>query len=57
MRGLTAVLTLAFKSIRPGLGTVPTAALIGAVTIVVAFVSLLQLEETYGKDLDYAEPV
>lgn len=57
VRGLTAVLTLAFKGLKPDLGTVPSAALIGAVTIVVAFLSLLQIEETYGKDLDYTEQV
>lgn len=57
VRGLTAVLTLAFKGLGPRLGTVPSAALIGAVTLVVAFLSLRQLEETYGKDLDYAEMV
>lgn len=57
VRGLTAVLTLAFKSLKPGLGTVPSAALIGAVTILLALLALWQLEETYGKDLDYAEPV
>jgi MFS family permease len=57
VRGLTAVLTIAFKSSKPVLGTVPSAALIGAVTIVIAFLALLQLEETYGKDLDYTEPI
>jgi MFS family permease len=57
VRGLTAVLTLAFKKLGPHLGTVPSAALIGAVTVAIAFISLRQLEETYGKDLDYAEMV
>ena len=57
VRGLTALLTIAFKSLKPGLGTVQAAALIGAVTILAAFVALTQLEETYGKDLDYTEPV
>jgi MFS transporter, putative metabolite:H+ symporter len=57
VRGLTALLTIAFRSFKPALGTVPCAALIGAVTILVAFVALSQLEETFGKDLDYAEPV
>jgi MFS family permease len=57
VRGLTAILTLAFKGLKPSLGTVGSAGLIGAVTILVAFVALLQLEETYGKDLDYLEPV
>lgn len=57
VRGLTSVLTLAFRSLQGSLGTVPGAALVGAVTILVAFLALTQLEETYGKDLDYTEPV
>ena len=57
VRGLTAILTLAFKSLKSSLGTVPGAALIGAVTILIAFLALSQLEETYGKDLDFTEPV
>ncbi|OGV65813.1 MAG: MFS transporter [Lentisphaerae bacterium RIFOXYA12_FULL_48_11] len=57
VRGLTTVLTIAFSHLRTGIGTVPAAALIGAITILVAFVALLQLEETYGKDLNYTEPV
>jgi hypothetical protein len=36
---------------------VPSAAVIGAVTVLLAFISLKQLEETYGKDLDYTEPI
>jgi MFS transporter, putative metabolite:H+ symporter len=57
VRGLTVVLTLAFKILRTSLGDVPSAALIGAITILIAFAALYQLEETFGKDLDYFEPV
>jgi MFS transporter, putative metabolite:H+ symporter len=57
VRGLTTVLTLAFKNLRGPLGIVPSAALIGAVTILLAALSLLMIEETYGKDLNYTEPV
>jgi MFS family permease len=57
VRGLTSVLTIAFGSLKGRLGIVPSAVLIGVVTIVVAFICLMQLEETYGKDLDYTEPV
>jgi MFS transporter, putative metabolite:H+ symporter len=57
VRGLTTLLTIAFKSLKPRFDTVPSAALIGGVTILVAFVALSQLEETYGKDLDYIESV
>jgi hypothetical protein len=57
VRGLTVVLTIAFKILKTPLGDVLSAALIGAVTILIAFVALSQLEETFGKDLDYFEPV
>ncbi|MBM3278183.1 MAG: MFS transporter [Candidatus Handelsmanbacteria bacterium] len=57
VRGLTALLTLAFKNLKPLLGTVPGAALIGVLVLLLALVALFQLEETYGKDLDYLEPV
>ena len=55
VRGLTALLTLGFKALKTSLGTVPAAALIGAVVVSVALLALTQLEETYGKDLDYTE--
>lgn len=55
VRGLTAVLTITFKHLCRCIGPVPSAELIGAVTIFIAFVSLIQLDETYGKDLDYTE--
>jgi MFS family permease len=57
VRGLTTILTIAFRYLKNGLGTVPAAALIGIATIMIAFFALLQLEETYGKDLDYTEPL
>jgi MFS family permease len=57
VRGLTAVLTTAFKSAKPHWGTVASAAAIGGVTMLVAFAALWHLEETYGKDLDYTEPI
>jgi hypothetical protein len=39
------------------IGIVPSAALIGVACILVAFWALRGLDETYGKDLDYIEPV
>jgi MFS family permease len=57
VRGLTALLVLAFKHLKPVLGTVPSAALIGVLTLLVATVAFFQLEETYGKDLDFIEEV
>jgi predicted MFS family arabinose efflux permease len=56
VRGLTVVLTMAFKNLKTPIGILPSAALVGLITILVAFLALSQLEETYGKDLDYLEP-
>jgi MFS transporter, putative metabolite:H+ symporter len=57
VRGLTALLTISFKGLRPAIGMLPAAMLIGAAVFVVAFIALTQIEETFGKDLDYMEPV
>ena len=57
VRGLTFVLTLAFKTLSTRVGMIPSAALIGVVTVLLAALSLTMIEETYGKDLDYTEPV
>ena len=55
VRGLTALLALTFKGFKPSLGVLPCAMAIGAVVVVLAFISFSQIEETFGKDLDYLE--
>ena len=57
VRGSAILLTLAFKFLTPSVGTVPAAAWIGLATMALAFWSYANLDETYGKDLDYTEPV
>jgi MFS transporter, putative metabolite:H+ symporter len=57
VRGLTALLTMAFKGLAPQFGIIPSAASIGAVTIVIAFFALNQVKETFGEDLDYIEKI
>jgi MFS family permease len=57
VRGLTAVLTLSFKALQPHLGTLTSAAALGIATLDLAAIALSQLEETYGKDLDYVEEI
>lgn len=57
VRGSAVLLTLAFKALAPRFGPVGSAALVGLVVMVLAFISLGNLEETYGKDLDFLEPV
>ena len=55
VRGSVVVVTLAFQFAATYLGIRGSAALVGAITIIVAFVALGRLEDTYGKDLDYVE--
>jgi MFS family permease len=57
VRGLTALLTIAFKYCAPKIGTITSAAVIGVIMIVIALLSLRQLPETFGKDLNYIEKI
>jgi len=47
---------LAFGALSPHLGMRGSASLLGATLLAIAFLALRQLEETYGKDLDFTEP-
>lgn len=55
VRGAVVPLTTAFAALKPSLGVAGSAIAVGAVTMVVAFVALSALGETYGKDLDFVE--
>ncbi len=57
VRGSAVLLTLAFKKLTPWLGAVPAAAWVGVFTLVFSFLALQAIEETYGKNLDYIEPL
>jgi MFS transporter, putative metabolite:H+ symporter len=63
VRGATVLLTISFqflKSYKTGtgtLGSVASAAIVGAACMAVAFWAWSGLEETQGKDLDYIEPI
>jgi MFS family permease len=56
VRGSVVLMTSAFQALQPALGIRGSAMAVGAAALVVAFVSLSGLEESYGKDLDYFEP-
>lgn len=55
VRGAVVLLTLTFKALKPSLGVVGSAEVVGFGFVAVAFIALGFLEETYGKDLDYVE--
>ena len=57
IRGSVVPLTLTFNFLKLKIGIVSGAAIVGTICILVALWALRGLDETYGKELDYLEPV
>lgn len=55
VRGAVVVVTTAFQLAKPALGVSGSAIAVGAVVLLVAFLALRNLGETYGRDLDFLE--
>jgi hypothetical protein len=55
IRGTVVPLTLAFQYLRPYVGIINGALIIGVLTIIVAFIALQFIDETYGRDLNFEE--
>jgi MFS transporter, putative metabolite:H+ symporter len=55
IRGTVIPLTLAFKALREQMGIIYGALLIGILTIIIAFIALKLIDETYGRDLNFEE--
>ncbi len=55
VRGAVIPITLGVTALSLTYGTVNAAAIVGAACLIPAFYSILMLEETYGKDLNYLE--
>jgi MFS family permease len=55
VRGTVIPMTLAFQALKPTVGTLAAAGLIGAVVYALALYALSRMEETYGKDLHFLE--
>lgn len=55
VRGMVAVITTAFTTLKAPLGVSGSAIAVGATTLVIGAISVWSLEETYGKDLDFVE--
>lgn len=55
VRGLLVLFTLCFQYLKADFGLLHSAFIVGMVGIVIAYLALYGLEETYGKELDYLE--
>ena len=57
IRGSVVPLTLAFNFLKLRMGIISGAAIVGTICILIALWALRGLDETYGKELDYIEPI
>ncbi|MEO8472559.1 MAG: MFS transporter [Chryseolinea sp.] len=55
IRGTVVPLTLIFKFIRPSMGIINGALVIGICTIIIAFIALRAIDETFGRDMNFEE--
>lgn len=55
VRGSVVLLTLSFQALKPALGIEGSALAVGTVVLIAALLATRELEETYGKDLDFIE--
>ncbi|MBL7943171.1 MAG: MFS transporter [Flavobacteriales bacterium] len=54
-RGALVPLTALFIALKPGLGQISAAATVGTFAMIMAFIGLIMLPETFGKELNYTE--
>lgn len=57
VRGSVVPITLGFNYLKQTLGILDAALIVGIVCLAIAFFALWTLPDTYGKDLDYLEPL
>jgi MFS family permease len=57
VRGATVPIVNSFVFLKSTMGIIPGGIIVGVVCVLIAMVALIGMEETYGKDLDYEEPV
>ncbi|MFA7361117.1 MAG: MFS transporter [Candidatus Kapaibacterium sp.] len=55
VRGAVVPATFLFQYLTPGVGIVYSALFVGFITVIIAFISMTKLQETFGKDLNYIE--
>ncbi len=57
IRGSVVPITFLFGLLRGSMGMIYAALVVGILTVIIAFISLYKLEETFGKDLNFMENV
>jgi MFS family permease len=57
IRGSVVPITLVFQLLRGSVGMIYSAMIVGIASVVLAYISLYNLEETFGKDLNYVEQI
>jgi hypothetical protein len=55
IRGAVVPLTFSFELLRERTGMIPSAWIVGLVTVVIALAALWRMQESFGKDLNYVE--
>jgi len=55
VRGSVILMTLTFQSLKPSIGVLATAAILGVCSYGLALWALSRMEETYGKDMEFVE--
>lgn len=55
IRGSLVLVTFSFEYLKHQVGIINSGLIVGVITLIIAFIAVYNLEETYGKDLDYVE--
>ena len=55
VRGMVILMTMLFKDLKPTLGVLSAAAVVGLICYVIGFYSTYTISETHGRDLDFVE--
>ncbi|WP_026903580.1 MFS transporter [Pedobacter glucosidilyticus] len=55
IRGSLVLVTFSFEYLKNQVGIINSGLIVGVITLIIAFIAVYNLEETYGKDLDYVE--
>ena len=57
IRGSVVPMTLVFQFLKGYTSMIYSALIIGGIVVIVAYIAVMRMEETYGKDLNYVEPL